>query len=532
MKRLLWLLLFSALSLAACGDGGQSAGDGSVLHRGTGEEPESLDVHKSRSTEAGHVQRDLGEGLVGYSPDGKLQPAAAESWTISDDGTEYRFQLRSDARWSNGDPVTADDFVYSFRRLVDPDTAAFYVDSVREVRNAAEIISGEQSLESLGIEAVGEHQLKITLRRPVPYFINLLAHPSTFPVHRGSIAEHGDAHSRPGNLVSNGAYKLTSWVVGSHIEIERNEYYRDNDNTAIDRVFHYVTPEPMAELNRYRAGELHVTRGIPPELFIQMKEERPDEVRVSPALGVYYYGFNMSDPDFADSPKLREALSMAIDREQLVELIGRGEAPAYGWVPNGTANYDPQTYSWSSMSAGERITKAQQLYREAGYGPNRVFRTEIRYNTNATHRTVAVAIQSMWKTVLGVDAELVSEEFQVLLQNIQQKDSIKIFRLNWDGDYNDAHTFLSTFETDNPSNLTGYQSDEFDSLMQRAASQTDPRLRKAYLEEAEVRMLRDHPMIPIYFFVNKHMVSPSVIGWGDNVLNYHYSQHLSFAADE
>jgi ABC-type oligopeptide transport system substrate-binding subunit len=223
---------------------------------------------------------------------------------------------------------------------------------------------------------------------------------------------------------------------------------------------------------------------------------------------------------------------MAIDREQLVELIGRGEAPAYGWVPNGTSNYDPQTYSWSGMSADERKRKAQQLYREAGYGPNKVFRTEIRYNTNATHRTVAVAIQSMWKTVLGVDAELVSEEFQVLLQNIQQKDSIKIFRLNWDGDYNDAHTFLSTFESDNPSNLTGYQSDEFDSLMQRAASQTDPRLRKAYLEEAEVRMLRDHPMIPIYFFVNKHMVSPSVIGWGDNVLNYHYSQHLSFAADE
>jgi len=533
MSRLHALLLALILALTACGDGArQVADDVSLLHRGTGEEPESLDVHKSRSTEAGHVQRDLGEGLVGYTPDGELRAAAAERWTISADGTEYVFFLRPEARWSTGEPVTADDFVYSLRRLVNPETAAFYVQSVGEILNANEIIGGEMEVESLGAEAVDSHQLKISLRRAVPYFISLMSHPSTFPVHRGSVEKFGDAHARPGNLVSNGAYQLVEWAVGSHIEIRRNEYYWDNANTAIDRVFHYVTPEPIVELNRYRAGELHVTRTIPPESFKQMKAERPDEVRVSPALGVYYYGFNMTNPAFGDNPKLREALSMAIDRDFLVDLVGRGEAPAYSWVPYGTANYDPQTYSWARLSKDDRERKARQLYEEAGYGSRRTFRPEIRYNTSETHRQIAVAVQSMWRSVLGVEARLINEEFQVLLQNIQQRESIDIFRLNWDGDYNDAHTFLSTLESDNPSNMTGYQSAEFDSLMQRAGAQIDPDLRKAFLEEAENRMLRDHPLIPMYFYVNKHMVSSRVTGWGDNVLNYHYSQHLSFAADE
>ncbi len=532
MKHTLVLLLVSMLALGACDGGVDRAAQESVLHRGLGEEPGSLDVHKSRSSEAGHVLRDLGEGLTGYTRDGEIRAAAADHWTVSDDGLEYVFVLRPDARWTNGDPVTADDFVYSFRRLVDPTTAAFYENSVIDVANAAEIIAGEIPPESLGIEAMAIDQLKITLRHPVPYFLGLLTHPSTFPVHRGSVEAHGEAHSRPGNLVSNGAYRLVAWEVGSYIEIERNEYYWDAGNTAIDRVFHYVTPEPMAELNRYRAGELDITRAIPPESFKQMLETRPDEVRVSPALGVYYYGFNMTNPVFGDNPKLREALSMAIDREQLVAIVGRGEAPAYSWVPDGTANYEPQKYSWADMPPEERITKAQQLFYEAGFGPGKSFRPEIRYNTHDTHRQIAVAVQSMWKEVLGVEAKLINEEFQVMLENIVQKNSIDIFRMNWNGDYNDAHTFLSTAESDNPSNLTGYQSADFDSLMQRAARQTDPSRRRLYLEEAEARMLRDYPLIPMYFFVNKAMVSPQVRGWGDNVLNYHYSQHLSFAADE
>ena len=520
------LLLAFSLLVTACG-GGDPAAVQSVLHRGTGEEPESLDVHKSSSTEAGHVLRDIGEGLVGYSADGELVPATAESWTVSADSKAYEFTLRPDARWSNGDPVIAADYVYSYRRLVDPATAAVYVDSISDVQNAAEIIAGDLPVESLGVEADGDRILRIRLRRPVPYFISLLAHPSMFPVHRGSIEAHDDAHTRPGNMISNGAYELVAWEVGSFIEIVRNEHYWNNDNTAIDRVRHYVTPEPMVELNRYRAGELHITRTIPPESFAQMQSARPNEVRVSPALGVYYYGFNMTKPQFGENPKLREALSMAVNRETIVELVGRGEKPAYSFVPGGTTNYEPSTYSWAGLTQAERNRTAQQLYQEAGFSQANPLQLEIRYNTHETHRQIAVAIQSMWRDVLGVEASLVNEEFQVLLANMQAKEVTQVFRSNWNGDYNDAQTFLGTLESDNPANFTGYSSEDFDSLMERAATQTDPERRRVYLEQAEREMLDDHPLIPVYFYVNRAMVSPAVRGWGDNVLNYHYSQHLS-----
>jgi ABC-type oligopeptide transport system substrate-binding subunit len=527
MNRPSSLLLVFVLALAGCGDTSDPSAP-QVLHRGTGEEPESLDIHKSNSTEAGHVQRDLAEGLVGYSPTGELVPAVASEWTVSDDGTEYRFSLRPEARWSNGEPLTAEDFVYSYRRLVDPATAALYTQSIQSVENATAILAGEAPVDSLGVEASDVHTLVIRLERPTPYFLSLLAHSSMFPVHAPSIATHGDRYARPGNLVSNGAYRLAAWEVGSYIALERNEHYWDDANTSIDRVRHYVTPEPMAELNRYRAGELHVTRTIPPGMFAEMQRDRPDEVRVSPALGVYYYGFNLSLDKYAGNPKLREALSMAIDRETIVEMIGRGEEPAYSWVPPGTAGFDGQVYSWADMSAAERHREAEQLFEEAGYGPGNLPAVEIHYNTHQTHRQIAVAIQSMWKDVLGVEAELINQDFQVLVSNIQG-NSTDVFRLNWSADYNDPHSFLEVFETGNSSNFVGYEDPEYDDLMARAERQTDPERRKIYLEEAERRMLRNYPVIPLYFYINRNMVSPAVSGWEDNVLNYHYSRHLSLA---
>jgi oligopeptide transport system substrate-binding protein len=519
------ILLVFFLSLAACGGADSDVAE-SVLHRGGGEEPESLDIHKSNSTEAGHVQRDLGEGLVGYTPEGELVPAAAESWTISDDGREYRFRIRAAARWSSGDPLTAADFLYSYRRLVDPATAALYTQSIESVANASAILRGEAEVATLGVSASGPQELVITLAQPTPYFLALLAHPSMFPVHMPSVEAHGDRHARPGNLVSNGAYRLADWQLGSYVEIERNEYYWDNANTAIDRVRHYVTPEPMTELNRYRAGELHITRTIPPEMFQEMLDERPDEVRVSPALGVYFYGFNLTNPQYANNPKLRQALSMAIDRESIVKITGRGEQVAYSWVPPGTSNFDAQEYSWADLLVEERHRRARQLFEEAGFGPDNLPDVEVRYNTHETHRQIAAAIQSMWKEVLGVEADLVNEDFQVLLSNVQEKNT-NVFRLNWNGDYNDAQNFLTMFESDTTTNFFGYADEEFDELMDTAATQTNPDRRKLYLEEAERRMLLDYPVIPIYFYINRSMVSPAVDGWGDNVLNYHYSRHLS-----
>ena len=502
----------------------------SVLHRGLPADPESVDPQKARSTQAGDVLRDIGEGLLGYSAAGDLVPGAAESWTISDDGLTYTFMLRDAARWSNGDPVTAGDFVYSLRRLVDPATAAFYASSIAVVDNAEAIIAGELPPDQLGVEAIDERTLVLRLARPAPYLLSLLTSPATFPVHAGSIGTHGEAFTRPGNLLSNGAYQLDAWTPGSVLALSRNEHYWNNAATAIDEVRYHVLTQGVTELNRYRAGELHITSTVPPDNFAQVRDEYGDELRVAPYLGVYYYGFNLSKPPFKDNPGLREALSMAIDRDVLVEkIMGRGEAPAYSWGPPGVANYQPRRLAFADMSQDERNARARRLMAEAGYGPDSPLEIELRYNTSDEHRRIALAVQAMWKDVLGVETTLINEEFQVLLANMREAEVTQVFRTSWIGDYNDAHTFLSIVESDNASNMTRYSNEEFDAVMDQAARQLNPKWRRVHLEEAERVFLADHAVIPLYFFVSKHLVSPEVRGWGDNVLDYHYSQHLSLA---
>ena len=502
----------------------------SVLHRGLPADPESVDPQKARSTQAGDILRDIGEGLLGYSPTGEVVPGAAESWSISEDGLTYTFVIRDDARWSNGDPLTAGDFVFSLRRLVDPATAAFYANSIAVVANAEAIVAGELPPDQLGVEAVDDRTLVIRLARPTPYLLSLLTYPTTFPVHAGSLAMHGDDFTRPGNLLSNGAYTLDAWTPGSVLELSRNEHYWNNAATAIDEVRHHVLTQGATELNRYRAGELHITSTVPPDNFAQVREEYGDQLRVAPYIGVYYYGFNLTRPPFRDNPGIREALSMAIDRDVLVEkIMGRGEAPAYSWVPPGVDNYEPRRLAFADMSQEERNARARRLLAEAGYGPDNPLQIELRYNTSDEHRRIALAAQAMWKEALGVETTLINEEHQVLLANMREAEVTEVFRSSWIGDYNDAHTFLSIVESDSASNMPRYANDEFDAIMDQAASQLNPKWRRVHLEEAERVFLSDHAVIPLYFYVSKHLVSPQVRGWEDNVLDYHYSQHLSLA---
>ncbi|NCF14226.1 MAG: peptide ABC transporter substrate-binding protein [Gammaproteobacteria bacterium] len=508
------LVLLSLATISGCTD--RSAVTANTLQRAIPTDPETLDQHKARTTQAADILRDVSEGLVSYSPDGELVPAATTSWDLADDGLTYTFHLREDAKWSNGDPVIAEHFVAGVERLIDPETAAFYAEFLSDVSN---------------IEAADDLTLVLTLRRPTPYLLSLLTHPATFPIHTPSLAEHGDGFARPGKFVSNGAYVLDAWVPGSVVSLRRNEHYWNNAATSIDKVNYHILVQDSSELNRYRTGELQITSTVPPDNFAQVQAELADELHVSTYLGVYYYGFNLSRPPFKDNPELRQALSMAIDREQLTtKVTGRGEAPAYSWVPPGANNYEPPALSYSGMTQAERNRVARNLYKAAGYGEDNPLQIELRYNTSDTQRRVAVAIQSMWKETLGVETTLVNEEFQVLLANIRQGDITQVFRSSWIGDYDDAHAFLKILESDNPANSPGYESEEFDSLMQRAAIQTDLDSRRLYLEEAERVMLADHPAIPIYFYVSKHLVSPEIEGWGDNVLDYHYSQHLSFKA--
>ena len=519
MKSIRLLLLFLALSgIVACG-GPKDAGEPvSVLNRGLGTEPESLDAHKARSLQAADVLRDIGEGLVSYTPTGELTSGAAESWDISDDGLKYTFHLRPNAKWSNGDAVTATHFVFAVHRLRDPATAAFYAQFLGDVST---------------LNAVDEKTLTITLKRPTPYLLSLLTHPATFPMHPGSLAEHGDSFARPGKLLSNGAYVLQRWVPGSVITITRNEHYWNNANTAIDEVRYHVQSQPAAELSRYRVGELDITSTVPPDSFEQVRKEYGDQLHLAPQQNVYYYGFNLTKQPFKGAPELRQALSMAIDRDLLVQkIMGRGEVAAYSWVPPGVDNYEPTLLSYAQLTQDERNKIARGLYKAAGYSEEEPLQVELRYNTSDTHRRIALAVQSMWREVLGFEVTLINEEFQVLLANIRDREVTQIFRSSWAGDYNDAHAFLNTLQSQNAANLPGYASEEFDGLLRRAAEQADLDRRRLYLEEAERVMLADHPAMPLYFYVSKHLVSRRVVGWGDNVLDYHYSQHLSLKAAE
>jgi len=532
MKALrVFALLVAVSTIFGCSSEPDKPEPVSTLQRGLPADPETLDVQVARSTQAADIQRDIGEGLFTYSREGDVVPAAAERFEMSDDGLTYTFYLREGLRWSNGDAVSAEHFVAGMRRLVDPAIAAFYAEMLIDVENAEGIIAGDIPVSMLGVEAVDERTLAVRLVRPTAYFTGILTHPSTFPVHTASLEEHGDEFARPGKLVSNGAYVLDAWVPGSLIALKRNEHYWNNDATAIDAVNWHVIVQDTAELNRYRAGELHITNSVPSDSFAQVRQQFGEQLHVSPFLAVYYLGYNLTKPPFKDNRALRRALSMAIDREGLTDKVtARGEAPAYSWVPTGISGYEPVRMGFSALGNEEREQLARRLYKEAGYSEENPLEVELRYNTGDAHRRIVVAVQSMWREVLGFEATLINEEFQVLLANMKEAEVTQVFRSSWVGDYEDPHTFLTLLRSGNPQNLPQYSSAEFDDFMARAGAQTDPEQRRLYLEEAERVMLGDYPVIPLYFYVTRHLVHPDVEGWGDNPLDYHYSQHLSFKA--
>ncbi len=525
-----YLLVTIGLSLAvtsvSCSRSSNIGEPLNVLNRGLNGAPESLDPHKFHSTQAAEVLRDIGEGLLRYSATGELVGGVASHWDTSEGGLRYIFYLRPEARWSNGQPVTANHFVLSFQRLIAPATGAPYPHLFSAITNSEAVSTGFMPPSSLGIAALDDHRLSISLSAPTPHILHLLAHPSTFPIFATSIEENFAQPDGEHQYVTNGAYKFEKRIVGSIIVLQRNKYYWDNRNTQIDSVNYHIVEE-VAEVNRYRAGELDITGNVAPSLFPIIRLEIPDELHVSPYLAVYYYGFNLDRPPFSGNKILRRALSMAIDRTTLVKHVtGRGEEPAYGWVPSGVVNYSAQRFDYSQYSKSQRIKEARRLYRDAGYGPKNPLQFELRYNTSDVQQRIALAIQSMWRDVLGADVILVNEEFKVLLSNIREREITQMFRLSWTGDYNDPQAFLQIMESDNPSNMTGYSNKLVDDLMVRAGKTLDSAKRRQLLEYTERLVLNDQPVIPLYFYVSKHLVKPTVKGWTENVLNFHYSQHL------
>jgi oligopeptide transport system substrate-binding protein len=521
----------AAVALAACGhrDAKNAAGETLVeLRRGNGPDPDSLDPHKARAMESMVVLRDLFEGLTRLDHDAAPIPGQATGWTVSDDGLVYTFKLRPNLQWSNGDPLVAEDFAAGLRRLVDPLTASQYAQVVDVIKNTVDIIAGKKPVSELGVAAPDDSTVVITLGTPAPYLPGLMAHPSTAPLHRPSLARLGERFTRPGEQVSNGAFVLKEWLQGSYIRAVRNTHYWNNAANKIDAVKFLQIADENAELRAYRAGELHFTAVVPRGQFGWIEQNLAKELHISPQLTIYYYGFNLDRALFRNL-KVRRALSMVIDRERLASSVLRvGELPAYGWVPPGVFNYNAQSFDYAKEPVAERIIKARKLLAEAGYTREKPLRFELRYNTGEVHAKVAVAVASMWKEALGVEAQLTAVEFKSLFQDVDRRE-VDVFRFSWVGDYNDPYTFLQYLKSDFGINLPHYKSAPYDALLAQASQQTDLTRRRELLEQAERTMLGDQPLIPLYFYVNKHLVKPEVQGWYDNVMNVMYSQDLSLA---
>lgn len=498
-----------------------------VLRRGNGEEPRTLDPHRTQGVPAGNIVRDLFEGLTTEAPDGDIIPGAAMRWNISRDGKEYTFYLHRDLQWSNGDVLNAHDFVYSLRRSADPATASNNANMLLPIANAAEVISGVLPPEQLGVTALDDYSLQIRLVDATPYFLGLLNHSIAFPVHQASVEELGDQFAREGNLVSNGAYLLQRWDPRSQIVLIRNPYYREAENSLMDKVVYLPIEDLNGEVNQFRAGELDWTYEVPNNQFDWLQKNYPEELVISPWLGSFYFGFNLSREPFIENRDLRRALVLTIDREVLTEKVTQfGEEPSFALVPPGIGDYQPAIPEYAEWTQQQRVDKARRLYQQAGYSAENPLRTEIRYNSSENNKKLALAVASMWKQELGVIATLVNEERKVFLQNREQKALTQVFLGGWVSDYNDPYSFLELFRSGESRNDFAYSSRSFDALLEEIAKERSPDRRNRMMHEAERLLLEDNPIVPVYTYVSKRLVDPHVRGWQSNVMDHHYSRYM------
>ncbi len=518
--------LIAAIVAFSCAISAFAADAETVLHRGNRSEPASLDPHKVQTVYENNIVQDLFEGLTAYDAAGGIVPAVAASWDVSADGRRYIFHLRDDLVWSDGAALTARDVVFSFRRLMDPKTAALYAQLFYLVQNGRDVNTGALPVESLAVRAPDALTVEIELTGPAPYFPQILANGFAAVLPRHAIETFGDEWANPGTMVSNGAFTLKRWAPQDRIEMERNAAFHDAQNVAVDKVFYYPTADSTSAVARFRAGDLDIQFEFPPEQVKALRKMLPDEVRLTPALVTFYLALNTDILRLADA-RVRRALSMAIDRQVLTDKVrGVGEVPAMSFVPPVIANYTPPRAEFADLSMDDRRAEAVRLLRAAGYGPGNPLRLSYAYSSATENRRLAVVIAAMWK-LIGVEAVLLNHEGKIHFSSLRQGD-FEVGFAGWSADYNDASTFLYTLQsTTVNANYSRYNSAEFDTLMREASQTADATARAALMRQAEIRMLADQPIIPLYFNVTKYLVSKRVKGWIDNSIEAHLSRYLS-----
>lgn len=491
-----------------------------VINNGT--EVASLDPQKVEGIPESNIILNLLEGLVSTDANGHVVPAAAAQWENQDFKT-WTFHLRPDAVWSDGSPVTAQDFVYSWQRLADPKTGSPYASYLQyaKIENIDDILTGKKSPQTLGIKAIDDKTLQVSLSESVPYFISMLSRTALMPVKRSVVEKFGDKWTLPANYVGNGAYRLNEWVVNEHIVLERSPSYWNNKKTVIDKATFLPISSEVSDVNRFRSGEIDITNSaIPPNLFAKMKKEIPEQLHVNPYLCTFYYEINNQRAPFTD-PRVRAAVKLTLDRDIIAnKIMGQGQIPAYSFTPTFTEGAKFTAPEWAGWSQEQRNTEAKKLLAEAGFNAANPLKFTLLYNTSDQNKQQAIAAASMWKKNLGADVTLRNQEWKTSLESRHQ-GQYDVARATWCGDYNEPSAFLNLVLSNSSINTIFYKSPAFDAIMASTLKAPDEAARAALYQQAEAQLDKDSALIPVYYRVSARLIRPSVGGFtGKDPLDY------------
>lgn len=492
--------------------GTQLAQDQSItINNGT--EVASLDPHKTEGVPESDVITNLLEGLITTDSAGQLVPGVAQAWDRQQN--VWTFTLRPEARWSNGEPVTAQDFVYSWQRLADPKTASPYASYLQyaHIANVDEVIAGRLPPAALGVKALDARRFQVTLSQPVPWFTAMLAHTALKPVYRPTIEQWGDKWTRPEHYVGNGAFTLNNWVVNEKITLKRNPQYWDNAHTVIETVTFLTISSETSDINRYRSGGVDITNSaIPPELFPMLKKDLGSQVRVSPYLCTFYYELNNQRAPFNDA-RVRAAVKLTLDRQIIAEkVMGQGQIPAFSLTPPYIDGVHFSAPAWFRLTQAERNAQAKQLLAQAGYGEQKPLSFTLLYNTSDQNKKQAIAAASMWKKNLGANVTLQNQEWKTML-NTRHEGNYDVARATWCADYNEPSTFLNMMLSDASTNTGFYRSPAFDALIAQSLNAADAKQRAALYQQAEAQLDKDSALVPVYYRVSVRLVKPWVGGY-------------------
>ena len=507
-----------------------------IYHHGNGSEPQGIDPHIVTGVPEHHILISLCEGLTIPNPNPKDSngyiPGTAESWSISEDGKEYIFKLNKNAKWSNGELVTADDFVWSWKRILTASLGSQYPDMLYYLEGAYEYHNGlTNNFDEVGVKALDTHTLKVNLKNPTPFFIGLLSHYSTWPVHKETVLKYGDIDdrngewTRPGNFVCNGPFQLKTWELNNKIVVEKNPYYYDASIVRLNEIHYYPVSNVMTEDRMFRAGQLHLTSSFPTQKCPMYIEEKNPTFKIDPYMGTYFYRINTENKALSDV-RVRKALAYSIDRKLLVDKVTQcGQIPAYSFTPPGSNGYQPST------EIPYDPILAKELLAAAGYSPENPFpKLEILFNTNEGHRKVALAIQQMWQNELGIEVELVNQDWKVYLSREMVGD-FQISRAGWIGDYEDPNTFLDLMRPNRGNNKTGWEDMDFDALIEKANTINDQNERYELLNKAEKILIENMPIIPLYTYVRVYQLSSDVKGFYPHILDHHHPKFIYLERD-